>query len=81
MTLWRPRFHREHLGQVEETSTITSPCRQSCTKQHLHSRNRTCCIKKVLIEHQAGPGIMMLSADMLSRAPINSRSCRKGWLG
>lgn len=80
MTLWRPTVHRRHLGQVEKTSTNTSPCRQSCTKQHLDIRNRSRHRKKILIKHQAGPSITMISVDALSRAPINSGSCRQGWL-
>lgn len=74
MTFWRPRVHKGHLGEVEDTSTITSPCRQSCTKQHLDIRNRLQ-RRKILTEHQAGLGITMLSVDVLSRAPVNYFSC------
>lgn len=56
--------------------TITSPSRQSCTKQHLDIRNRKQKRKKPLIKHQAALGITMLSVKMLSRAPKNSGSCR-----
>ena len=63
-TLWRPRVHRGHLGQGEETSTITSPCRQSCPKPHLDIRKRSRHRKKkILIKHQAGLSITMLTVD------------------
>lgn len=72
VTLWRPRVH-QGIPWTERPPPSQALAGRGHQEQIAAQKK-----KKTLIKHQAGLGITMLSVDTLSRATINSGSCRQG---